>query len=84
MKHDTPPRYGETGPGRRHHPMRVRRFKVSIGMGNGYTLYPLPPDDVPALADTLKLAIRHAEQRAYEAGRRDMQREILVKLGFLE
>lgn len=73
------PQYG--APGRRHFPTKVTGYKKSIGFGATFTLYPLERDDIPGHVATLREVLRHAEQRAYEAGRADAQKEIRLALG---
>lgn len=59
----------------------ITPYSKSIGLGGGNTLYPLSPDNVPQLAETIRKVIRKTEERAYEAGRRDAQTEMRMSLG---
>lgn len=73
------PQYGT--PGKRHYPTKVTGYVKSIGFGATFSLYPVPTDNIPAHVDTLREVIRRAEQRAYEAGRRDAQADLRAALG---
>ena len=59
----------------------VKAHQKSVVLGGGYVLFPVDPEHTEAFAETIRLAIKRAERRAYQKGVRETQLAMRQAMG---